>query len=1676
MRQKIKSISLASIMVLSVMSSLLIASVSVSASTVVITEAIQIVDGGTSSDAQAAVGSDSSGNVHVVWTRNNLHLYYSMMSPRGETLIDATQITNSGLHKIWHPDLAVDEYDRIHVVWADKAGQHAIMYTALSPWAAPMDGMASDDGTITAIDDTIISRRSQNRDWPALDIDSQNNVHIVWQDNYDELGRFFNQPQIYYSMIQPDIGSGAVITLFDDTLLTPIIGHKGHPDVVVDANDYVQIAWDDTRGGKVELAFIVDTSGSMYSEWADICTVIYGGNFASGPYFQGIKPMLEEGNMTVYETIYGLGNTLPGAASSGNCQGYNKNTGPRTTPLGQTPGDDSGGIRKLPGTIYNGNTYSGYSGEDWGPGSNWACLSWKDAAGNVPGNPPTQSDHRWNPNATKIVIPVSDEGPKDGDPSQQADDKAAIQEAHDNCLLAGVVPVGLYGQGYGGAGNIQSHFMDLVQCPNGIVSTQTRNCPGNTLANTDAGGQAYEFPSGSGTNQMALLVEAMVYISTNNSREIYMSILDPYAKMNNDPSFTPGLPGHSAQGGVYAEDTGAGADGHLVVVNDTRVTIDDAYSFHPSIGVDRQGNTHIAWMDGRDYGFEKDVNYEVYYTKLRLQGAGAWDGAEEGLSTYAIKKINDTPISNVEGRNGLPPASPYAGNSVFPSLLTDDQNNVHIAWVDSGNLSANEEIVYVRLNQTDLTGDGMMALDPWEMVPVTSWNSNKLGPNSGRQPAIGMPPAFSNDLGSGAHLAWSDTNKCGDDGNNNRFTICYSHVLTGQVDVEFDEGETFYHVIEPGQQTIYNMTMNNSTPGPKDLVADTYGLNISGVPMNWTANLYFASNHSSIFPDTPIFLEGGEDIRFYMRVQAPSIYQANGDELAEIRVTAQSYKDPAIQNDLITLTLMDVVHGINLDTSHSMADIEQGDTAIFSITITNTGNVHDAFVFWDPNSLEGQQEWLLPFGWQVNFPIRVELDPGQSVTKNLEVFVPTTEDPGAFVIYVKGWSEGEPIKSVEKGTYDILELGVFVSIRSTGNIVFAVDDRSDQVKPGECASYNVNVTKNFDSGELVFATPGAPEAKPDGVAMDAWREENWIVIVDFANATGSADAGDGLGDPIAWTIPGNAEKITKRVTVHVCAPRNATAGLGPAITLKGYLDGYPRISDSAILSTNVEHVFDLDAGIDPEVGTSMNVNPGDKISLPISVTNDGNGPDRFDFRLARVTDAFGVDVIWDIEIPRENLQELSPGTYQAFEVEMNVPNRVPAGEYTVVLQAFSEEVYPDASGRETRIRDAIVLAITVDEFHDMQISMDPTVDNAVKTSAPGRVVRFTFNVTNNGNVADVPTLNNHTAQRDGDSLLWNELPGMNVLSSWDVDWFIMRQVSADLVVEESCMTMVSTASSYPEDTCVYLEDIDEWRLPEMAPYETITTVAAVKIGTDAKLDTRSIGLKVVSKFGDMENDGDHDDSPAWDGENLDTNEFIVTLRLRAPNLEIKEIIMPPSTSGEVDSTIPIGIILQNTGNVHATDIEIVLCEYDDANDADTIKEIRDNGCEEDRVVMRQVVGALLAPDDTEDAKEIELYLLYPVSAGSKGVYVVVDPMNEIVESDEKDNVKPIPEELESNSPVLDLAREVVGKTALPFAVIVLTIALLGVVYLVGKGRRDEVNKRLAEQSSLVSVLADEFDN
>jgi uncharacterized membrane protein len=917
-------------------------------------------------------------------------------------------------------------------------------------------------------------------------------------------------------------------------------------------------------------------------------------------------------------------------------------------------------------------------------------------------------------------------------------------------------------------------------------------------------------------------------------------------------------------------------------------------------------------------------------------------------------------------------------------------------------------------------------------------------------------------------MAWSDTTKCDGSSNNNMYTICYTHILTGQVDVFLENGEAdWLHIIEPGEETIFNMTINNTTPGPVDLVADTYSVNLSMmciVPQeiaeahsisqqcnsgNWTMTMFFANNHTAIFPDTDIYLKGGESARIYLRVRAPSVYQAHHDENSYVTVSAVSHKDPAIRSDRLTLTMMDVVHGIQLDTSHERSDVEQGQTAIFSITITNIGNVFDSFAFYDPNTIEGQQEWLLPFGWQIRFPLQVSLDPGQSVTKNLEISVPTTQEPGTFALFLKGWSMGEPRKSVASGTMDVLELYVNVSIRSTGNIVFEIYDTTEYVLPGDCASYDIDVIKHFQPGWIVFTTPGAPEARPVEIPEHVWREEHWTLTVDFANAPGGNSMG--LNEPRHWgTID-----YPYTVTAVVCAPDNANAGLGPALTVKAHLSGASRVSDSVILSTNVIHVYDLESSVvDMAPPYEYTVDPSDELEILIITTNNGNGADRYDVRVARVTDlASNVEVLWDVDVPRGILSELQRGQSENITVTVDVPLMVTAGAYEVVLDVFSEESYPDSAGRPTRLRDSITLSITVNEFHDMQLLLDPFVESDVKTTAPGRTVRFNLNITNNGNVPDRATLHNHTI--DLSSGVWNERPGMSHLDKWQISWAIM-----DGQFEIPCRQL-GVGEESPANECVRHAD-GTWILPEMASYTTIPVVALVNISTEAALGNQQLGLKVRSFFGNMMQDGDTDDSESWEGELLDTNELIVTIRLRAPNLLFLDVSAGVK-SADVGDMLPIEVQIINDGNVHATDIHVIVCQDQSKDD------VRKNGCDEENVAYRQVIGALMPPDAAERNDPAVIVLLYPVKAGNHDIILVIDPDNMIVESSERDNIFELEGGLKSSNGWIDQATETLGAWGVPGIIILLTLSLLAVAGLVMHGRRKEALAKVAEQSSLLAT-------
>ena len=475
---------------------------------------------------------DDSNKIHLVWIENSSTplLQYALIqiSTGIDTiLISTTQVGDNNSTSLSSPALVVDSAGRAHIVW--EVTDIEILYTLLDPSADDQDGSAGDLSNMTVVSPYSVASGSGTRSEPDITVDSYDAVHIVWVDSYDPQGLYFNSPLVYYMMLAQDSNNGFQV-LINATLVTPALGYRGNPAVSMGANNTVIIVWEDTRGSIVEYVGLIDSSGSMTSEWEDMCAVFYGGNLTSGLTFAGIKPMLEQANITVLETLYALSGQMSYAASLKNCEdgyamGGSGTEGPRATSLGQNSSDTSGGIRSLGAVMYNNSSLSiptdwGYNSEMWGPASTWACLSWRDNSAMTPGNPATAADHNWNPNATKLIIPVSDEGPYGGSGSganlqvQEPDDYQSIVEAHEACVSAGIIPVALSGSTWwwpavggphsdiGGSEAVRSHMLDLVQCIGNNTSLSDRDCDGSSVNSTDAGGAVFLYPSDEMSNYL----------------------------------------------------------------------------------------------------------------------------------------------------------------------------------------------------------------------------------------------------------------------------------------------------------------------------------------------------------------------------------------------------------------------------------------------------------------------------------------------------------------------------------------------------------------------------------------------------------------------------------------------------------------------------------------------------------------------------------------------------------------------------------------------------------------------------------------------------------------------------------------------------------------------------------------------------------------------------------------------------------------------------------------------------------------------------------------------------------------------------------------------------------------------------------------------------------------------
>ena len=167
--------------------------------------------------------------------------------------------------------------------------------------------------------------------------------------------------------------------------------------------------------------------------------------------------------------------------------------------------------------------------------------------------------------------------------------------------------------------------------------------------------------------------------------------------------------------------------------------------------------------------------------------------------------------------------------------------------------------------------------------------------------------------------------------------------------------------------------------------------------------------------------------------------------------------------------------------------------------------------------------------------------------------------------------------------------------------------------------------------------------------------------------------------------------------------------------------------------------------------------------------------------------------------------------------------------------------------------------------------------------------------------------------------------------------------------------------------------------------------------------------------------------------------------------------------------ISVTVKLQNIGNIHATDVSVILCADQSPSD------IRKNGCDEDNIVYRQLIEAVMPLSQSSNQELLEISSLYIVEAGSQDVVVYVDPDNNIIESDESNNYWSLSDKMGSNNRFLDPLLEAVATYSVPVIIIGATIALGGVAVVVIWGRRIEAMKEYAEKKSMMVYTDDDME-
>jgi uncharacterized membrane protein len=372
-------------------------------------------------------------------------------------------------------------------------------------------------------------------------------------------------------------------------------------------------------------------------------------------------------------------------------------------------------------------------------------------------------------------------------------------------------------------------------------------------------------------------------------------------------------------------------------------------------------------------------------------------------------------------------------------------------------------------------------------------------------------------------------------------------------------------------------------------------------------------------------------------------------KLYNITINVTSQNDNSLTAEYTFYANVIATYDVFISADNPHQKVPAGDPATFTMLVENKGNADDKFQFYETG---------LPPGWTISIqPSTLDVPAGE--TRTVSVTVDTSEGSasGGYEFNFTARSINPP--NPESTTKLIVEVDQVYKVEISAAIAQKSVDVNDYI------IYNVEI-KNSGNGEDIF------ELSLSGT------QANWASL--YYNQTEQGD--------IIHISPPPRGSLAIKLNVSIPS-RTAWKNVGSPTTLQITLEaesivdpGATPASATKLFTTTVNNIYEVSLKV---TSSSRSGIPGDTVSFPITVYNDGTTSDEYHVEIEEFNTYLpNVSIgLWDDEnpgpfSPSPPIGPITDGGSQVVTMEITIPNpvdstEIPTGDYYIRVKVTSKD-------------------------------------------------------------------------------------------------------------------------------------------------------------------------------------------------------------------------------------------------------------------------------------------------------------------------------------------------------------------------------------------------------------------